>query len=205
MGYDYHWCTAAGDTTEYEEARKAFNAAVTERDAVDRGSPERAAAQEKVDAAYDAMRADERDYFRLNLRGGSWVADVMLELGAAFEAPHELQPPWPQPEDYGTTYDKAWDDEATDDATKKYREAHDRVLMWHGPEIPGIPVHKIAGSNDGWIVTPAEIAAALRIISTKTPEEILAAAGNARMAAIFTRWLAFLRGAMEEGDGFCTR
>ena len=46
---------------------------------------------------------------------------------------------------------------------QEFIAATDAVLDWHGPEIPGIPVHKVCYSNDGWHVTKEEAKSALLI------------------------------------------
>lgn len=142
-------------------------------DAYDGMSPRWRAAADQVHAAYRALNDAERSYFRLNISGMGWARSVMEQFGMAFRDPAE-HPPWPEIEDYGIDWDDlealespeycpdfAWTDEKLR-ATCKFREDRDAVLAWHGPEVPGIPVHKF-GSNDGWIVLPAEAEAAIRI------------------------------------------
>ena len=162
--------------------------------------------------------AVEQSYFRLNIFGMSRYVDLMHELGMVFD--DDEPPAWPKPDDFGTTYDMVEvidypeypsDTVPTDDqraGTEKYIAERDRVLAWHGREVPGIPAHKFS-ANDGWIVTPVECESALRLYMAKLEEIGLDAVGNlvenrkaepGRWAA----WLRYLRGAITH-DGFKVR
>lgn len=122
---------------------------------------------------YFVNRLDgDEDYFRLNMWGMGLFTDFMTERSMVFDA--GKHPEWPDIDAYGVT----WDDverleypeyhegeplsDETAEKARRYLAERDRLLAWHGPEVPGIPVHKF-GSNDGWIVTPAECEAAVRI------------------------------------------
>lgn len=119
----------------------------------------------------EEYRAWERDwYFRRNIFGGSRLADALLDLGMGFDAHAYGRPPeWPKPEEYGVEYreeklpDGEWECGYVGERAKEFEEASNAVLDWHGPEIPGIPIHKVAGSNDGWHVTREEAKSALLI------------------------------------------
>lgn len=188
------------------------------------------AAQDRVHALYEAMRDAEQSYFRLNISGMGWARNVMGEFGMAFEDPSE-RPEWPKPEEYGTDYDAlealespeycpdwTWTDEALR-AACAFKEAQDKVLSWHGVEIPGIPFHKFS-SNDGWIVLPAEAEAAVRIWKQAYDEmgedearSVVAQAGDRTDSAeptqeradaywsLWLRWVAYLAGSVRH-DGF---
>jgi hypothetical protein len=200
-------------------------------DAYDGMSPRYRAAADQVHAAYRALNDAERSYFRLNISGMSWARGVMEQFGMAFLSPAE-HPPWPEIEDYGIDWDDlealegpeyhpdfAWTDEKLR-AACKYREERDAVLAWHGPEVPGIPLHKF-GSNDGWIVLPAEAEAAVRIWKQKLDElgedqaRIAVVLGSSRRGeaisansedadaywSLWLRWVAYLADSVRH-DGF---
>jgi hypothetical protein len=158
-------------------------------------------------------------YFRLNIFGMGVWCEVMYDLGMVFEAGEH--PEWPEIKSYGITWDdvaRAEDPESftgeppldaeTTEKAHRYLAARHEVLTWHGPEIPGIPGipgHKF-GSNDGWIVLPAECDAALRIYAAKLNEIGADAMHNFIDNKIGNRgrwgqWLAYLNGAISH-DGF---
>jgi hypothetical protein len=254
MGYDMRWRKRdEGEATAVQAAQDQFNAAVGQRDTLpasekgminwerakasgdfdsqdnyDGRSPRYRAAQDKVHAAYQALREAERSYFRLNGSGMGWAYSVMEQFGMVFDDPSE-RPEWPKPEDYGTSYDdvdalespeyypgKQWDDEALR-AAVAYKQEQDKVLSWHGVEIPGIPLHKFS-SNDGWIVLPAEAEAAVRIwkqaydeMGEDAARDAVALAGDRIDSAqatperadaywsLWLRWVAYLAGSVTRG------
>lgn len=174
------------------------------------------AAQDAVMAASADMSAAEVSYFRLNVWGMGRACDLMAELGMTFaDDPH---PPWPRAENFGVTDDQAeavrypeygGDVPLTDadrQAVGRYLAEHDRVLAWHGrTDTPGIPDHKF-GSNDGWIVLPAECEAALRIYAAQLEELGQDAMHNLIDNRFGSRghwgqWLAYMNGAITH-DGF---
>lgn len=187
------------------------------------------AAQDRVHALYETMREAEQSYFRLNVSGMSWACDVMGRFGMAFEDPSE-RPEWPKPDDYGVSDDEVWALEYPEDypdftwTDEKLRAAcqlkadQDKILSWHGIEVPGIPFHKFS-SNDGWIVLPAEAEAAVRIWKQAYDEmgedaaRAVVASGVSRrelpMSAedndaywsLWLRWVAYLAGSVRH-DGF---
>lgn len=119
-------------------------------------------------------------YFRLNAWGMARYAGYMADRGMIFEAGEH--PPFPKAEDFGLTWEQieayrypeyAEGVALTDDQREraaKYQAENDAVLSWHGPEVPGIPAHKF-GTNDGWIVTPAECQAAVKLGREHPPPE----------------------------------
>jgi len=171
----------------------------TSEDAYDGMSPRYRAAADQVHAAYAAMNDAEKSYFRLNVFGMSRYCDLMARVGMTFDDPFE-RPEWPKPEDYGTDWEEIEhleDREYYPDVTfndeqlrriVKYRDDRDRLLAWHGAEIPGIPEHKFS-SNDGWIVLPAECEAAVRIWRQFTADQ-----GEEKASAIVAEYLG-------DGDG----
>lgn len=151
---------------------------------------------------YDAWT--RRYYFRRNIWGGMRLAEALVDMGMGFDAYEYGTPPaWPDPEEYGVTYqetklpDGEWETGYVGERAKEYEAAQNAVLDWHGPEIPGIPTHKVAGSNDGWHVTREEAKSALLIY------ERAIAAGKAHPEIFSDDFIPFLRTAAEH-DGFET-
>lgn len=173
------------------------------------------------DAVMEASRLQdeaEQSYFRLNIFGmGRW-RNLMYELGMIFDAAE--QPEWPDIESFGVTWDDVERVEYADDdfykdkppvgaetqeKAKRYIAERDRLLAWHGQEVPGIPAHKF-GSNDGWIVLPAECKAALAIYMAKLEEIGRDSMDNlidntTRNRGHWAKWLLYLQGAIAH-DGF---
>jgi hypothetical protein len=187
------------------------------------------AAQDAVHAAYGAMRDAEGSYFRLNIFGMGEYARLMETFGMVFEAgPY---PEWPHPGPYGTTdeiveqvrypeYSEGKPPLSDEDAAnaRRYIAAHESVLAWHPEESlldedSAIPAHKFS-TNDGWIVTPAECRAAVKMwreaceLAGAGEEEIgrkvLTGAmdENGMGGDYWMKWVAWIEGAIEH-DGFC--
>jgi hypothetical protein len=223
MGYDMRWLRADDDeAVAVAAASGVFHVACAERDALDDAekgqSPRYSAAQEKVHATYAALGDAEKSYFRLNIFGMGRYRDLMERLGMAFE--DAAHPAWPEAEDYGLTKEQAWATECPEEypdimltpvqqeAGRKYAAEQDRILRWHGKEIPGIPLHKF-GSNDGWHVLPAEAEAAVRIwaefVKVNGDEKALALVAEAVTdTGYWLKWIAYLTGAITHG-GFAVR
>jgi len=70
-----------------------------------------------------------------------------------------------------------------------YFEAKQRLTLAHRGECAGIPAYKFH-SNDGWVVTPAEIRAALRAVQTNPPDD---------PPKFWPVWLDYLREAESHG------
>lgn len=135
-------------------------------------------------------------YFQRNIWGGSRLAEALIEMGMGFDAEQYGQhPAWPDMNEYGVDYND--EGELVGERVDDYRKALDEVLDWHGPEIPGIPVHKVAGSNDGWHVTREEAQSALLIYERAIAE------GKEHPAAFSDDFIPFLREAARH-DGFET-
>ncbi len=196
------------------ERAKRDGVDITSEDAYDGMSPRYRAAADQVHAAYAAMRGAEKSYFRLNIGGMGRYAGLMEHLGMAFEDdPH---PPFPEAEDYGVEWDDVYaletpedypDQEWTDSrllAAAKVREAGNAVLDFHGrADTPGIPLHKIAGSNDGWHVLPPEADAAVRIWRKliEGEEKALAVVRDhlGDDVSYWLKWIEYLAGSVRHG------
>lgn len=206
-------------TLNWERA-KAKGIDPTSEDAFDGMTPRYRAAADQVHAAYAEMHAAEKSYFRLNMFGMARYCDLMARIGMTFTDPSE-RPEWPKPDDYGTSYEEIEQLECREDypgvmfndeqlrRIAKYREDCDKLLSWHGVEIPGIPDHKFS-SNDGWIVLPAEAEAAVRIwrqfVADEGEEKAAAVVaeylgdGDGRMD-YWLKWIAYLASAVKH-EGF---
>jgi hypothetical protein len=120
------------------------------------------------------FRHEQHTYFRRNIFGMGPTRDALERLEMGFWAENWVPlPPFPSLADFGITdvddeahyrkvqQDEPWFEyEAISDAAKNFEAATAEHLRWHGPEIPGIPLHKFC-SNDGWHVTREECQAAL--------------------------------------------
>jgi len=141
-------------------------------------------------------------YFRRNLSGGSYLAEALIAAGMGFDAEQYVSVPrFPDADEYGVNYaewkdeDGHWHAGYVGDRAGEYNAEVARVLAWHGPEIPGIPVHKVCGSNDGWHVTKEECKAALGLYERHI------AKGGQHPEAFGDDFIPFLRESAR-GDGF---
>ncbi|WP_146607611.1 hypothetical protein [Spongiactinospora gelatinilytica] len=212
----------ARDTLPREEAGK-FNPAKADEigdreahDAYDGRTARYREAQDAVMAASEAMGAVRKSYFRLNIWGMARYREVMHQIGMAFQ--DDPYPAWPKAEDYGITHEQVWAAENPKehpaefaaitpeimDQVLAYQAEQDRVLSWHGKEMPGLPLHKF-GSNDGWLVLPVECEAAVRIWRKQKGlrGEVLVRdkLGSDDAFAYWLEWIEFLQGAVTH-DGF---
>lgn len=176
MGYDMtiHGISAA-DQRAAEELRKEWYALIKVRDAFpadekgklnwdtwkwEGGSEAFRACIEQLDAL-DKTIDQLRGYFRLNIWGMGVALDHMQSLGMLYSLEDRRYPEFPKPEAFGLVEHP--DDEdgwVAGTPERAYLDAHEAVLAWHPADPAGIGSWKF-GSNDGWIVTPEEIRAAL--------------------------------------------
>lgn len=162
MGYDMYWVQQPPeDKAAYGAAFAIFNQRVRERDVFERDTPENEQAQKVVLEALSDMEHAERYYFRLNVWGMQTAREKMQEIGMLCDPPGPSSTDWDGVPEY---------DENVDDGGPAYRQAHDAIVSAHRGECPGIPYHKLC-SNDGWIVTPAEIRPALERAALNVPSD----------------------------------
>lgn len=198
MGYDMYIVTAdPGEEEAVAEARKLFDAACAKRDALTRGSGEHQAAQAEVDTAYVALDAARRTYFRLNVWGMGIARESMYTL--AMLDVDASSPDWPEREDFGVD-DQVWNaydgDEPGEDAPegiRRFHAAQEAALAAHPEPAVGICAFKL-GSNDGWLVTPAELDAALAIY-----DKHATGGGNVPSHEWWSEWIDYLRRAATRG------
>lgn len=180
-----------------------------------------------VKEAEQAWKDADVSYFRLNIWGMGAMRVCMNALGMLTDPPGN-HPEFPKPEDFGVDwedvecYEEAYvihadgtNEQKTQDmlvkskfdGAKAYSEAQEAVLSWYGDTPAGICVHKLC-SNDGWIVTPEEIKAALESWSrgletarSNGEEDLIWEAMNrARLSkGIWMSWIAYLTGAADHG------
>lgn len=204
MGYDMSMIE--NDTsmdTEHAKARDDFNAACMARNACQLHTPEWEAAQLVVEEAGERMYATDLNYFRLNIFGMSKMRESMHRLGML--ATEYDGPRWPNPADFGIEGDDYWDyqerreinggPQPGEEHLEKFFQAQEEHLSWSPPDEPGLPVHKF-GSNDGWVVTPRDIAGALALLDKADPKEVEAVRAEwARDDGTngFDDWIEFLK------------
>jgi hypothetical protein len=208
MGYDM--TIENPDSTEdagLAAAKQEFNATVAEREQlnVKHDDPAYQAAQAKVDEAYKAMSAAHTTYFRLNIWGMSRYCDAMYDLGMVIAG--NGHPPFPKLPD-GITWEDVeaveypadHEGETAKPEAVAHHAAHEAVLAWHAGEPQGIELHKF-GSNDDWLVTPDEIAAALAAYRKHDPQRVDIALTEAGIddRDYWDRWIGYLTRAQGQG------
>ncbi|MFG2763116.1 hypothetical protein [Streptomyces rubiginosohelvolus] len=193
MGYDMYTVKEA-DATEQAAVRAAQEICsnLTFPWTLQEGTPERKAAEQAHREAFDNLRAVEKSYFRLNIRGMSTCLDWMDVLGMLTD---EAAPEWPELSAFGLDDWPDSDDDDLSDADHRYLAASAAVLAHEPQPVTGVPAYKF-GSNDGWLVTPAQCAAAL---------EAWEKAPAARRADVesgcewWPSWIAFLAHSKDRG------
>ncbi|MGW5342929.1 hypothetical protein [Streptomyces sp. NPDC004050] len=148
--------------------------------------------------AYQARDAVTRSYFRLSVWGMGTARELM---GAFGMLTFEDQPIWPETGEYvraRDAFDKTPDDENTRQALEAARSrvqaARDAVRA-ADPGGPGIAHYKLC-SNDAWLVTPREIAAALKTYASAEAQD---RAEAARACDQWESWIQFLSNARDRG------
>lgn len=171
-------------------------------------SPRYRAISKIIDGSRELLEAENGSYFRLSVWGMSCYVDIMCRLGMVYGSE---SPNWP---DYPTFGDERRDEqfvEATEyvegnttqldasiptdirDAAHAYVEHATRIRRDHPTGGNTIPIHKF-GSNDGWIVTPEEIAAALAVYDAHPDRNTILAEGfDEDGLDYWNRWISYLR------------
>lgn len=164
---------------------------------------ERDAAEAAWNEAWKALDRADRSYFRLNIWGMSRCRDLMDVLGMLTG---EDAPRFPTPDEYGLTElpDDPEDYEGKERkaaeaklglAGRRFIDGCQAVTDYEPQPVKGIPVGKF-GSNDGWLVTPAQCEAAL----DQWKAQPLAAQRKAEATAEWwPNWIAFLAYAKDRG------
>jgi hypothetical protein len=179
-------------------------------------------AQDAVNDAYEALIAADRTTFRLNIGGMGRYHTAMGLLGMLQTRSIDQTPPeWPESDTIG---DDDWEavyaeidnrlialsggQQATDTTLpvrktiSDYADAMIRKLTWTPTPVTGI-YSECFSSNDGWVVSPAQIDAALTTYRTHTGETVKAALEKAGISEqgrdYWLKWLGFLQYAMNQG------
>ena len=218
MGYDMYLVRSSQEEDElYRAAYGRFLDCAARRDALPPGSLDYEAAQLSVEAAYNAADEAHTSYFRLNIWGMARYADAMYRLGMVYISRPPRWPAWPEFDDdqrdqqFTAAYDHLEHDEVLPDdvpadileAVRAYVEQTTQIRREHPGDGTTIPAHKV-DSNDGWVVTPEEIRAALAVHDAHPQRDaVLAAIIGTDKNAIddWHRWIAYLRRAVD-CDGF---
>jgi hypothetical protein len=198
MGYDmYIVAEDAAEERAYKAADAMVKIACEKRDGHERGSAESRAVQDAIDAMADARYRMPSKYFRLNVWGMSRCGEAMYGLGMLDTATESLK--WPERADFGVD-DETWENwdwqQPAEDAPEPLRRFYQtqQAALSHRPEKPtGICDFKFS-SNDGWIVTPEELGAALATYDERT--------GGGAAAPDFewwADWIDYLRRARARG------
>lgn len=228
MGYDMRIVepATAEEAERLTAALQAFWYAVKARDSLPRGSADRDRAQQVVDMASRALDAADVNYFRLNISGMGRYCDIMSSFRNDYFGMLKDCDPGPFPvkpddltwDDVNATHPEYGAEDYADHLAamtpetlaraKEHRAAIEAHLRAHDADTPGMAIHKLYGSNDGWLVTPGEIKAALKVYD-ETPDDkrdaILAEHGLVDdKLAYWQSWIAFLRRAANHG-GFRVR
>ena len=211
MGYDMHTVIKPeGEERAVARINEQIEAAVKERNTFEHSSLEYQAAQAEVGRLYEQRYAAERSYFRVNIFGMRYFRDAMLLSGMAYESNADEAGPWlayPDNDEVEKAYEalqwpqyesepiERFSQEARD-AAALYKRERDEKLSFHPVGGSTIPLHKF-GSNDGWIVTPAEIQGALaawRSLSSGERDDALIGAEmiGADWDRRWKQWLQFL-------------
>lgn len=194
MGYDMYIVQEA-DQAEKDAlaaARAHYDSLPAPWDLPAGESEKRDAAKKACEDALRAIGATERSYFRLNIFGMGRCCTVMDALGMLTS---EESPGFPSPEDHGLS---DWPDSDADDlsdAEEAFVTACNAVTDYEPQPVKGIPVGKF-GTNDGWLVTEAQCAAAVATYRAQ-PEAVRAAAETEYVW--WARWIAFLDYAASRG------
>ena len=202
MGYDM---TIRGDVPaspqhDIDQAKAAYDAAASAfRKRLEAGEFEgdldaQIKAQVEPDRLWSLwQRLLHPEYARLNIWGMEKYKSAMLDLGMAH---YSGTPKIDWSELHAIDPDEDWD---------KYEATCDRLTAPHGnTDSPTIPSHKLS-SNDGWVVTPDEIKAALDAWERqKDGRGLKAETIDLIQADHWSKWIEYLHLASEHG-GFRVR
>lgn len=197
MGYDMY--TVQGPD---EQERAAFQKAQQRLDALASSAKGAAVDRDAWQAAWTEMANARRSYFRLNIWGMGTCREVMDAFGMLTDEP---QPHFPDLQDYGLTeypedpQDYEIEEERAEveaeltEAQRRYLDAVKAVT--DADSDGGIPAYKFS-SNDGWLVTPQQISAALATYQKADDADRQALTAE---LGWWPEWIAFLEHAKDRG------
>lgn len=165
-------------------------------------------ANDAVSTAYNELELEDvpTAYFRLNIWGMARCRSAMCDLGMAYDSDTPIDWPEPATDRIGDlayeldSHTRHWPDNVTDTeitAARAYRDQVEAHLALHPEGGDTIPIHKLR-SNDGWIVTPREITAALDSYAAH-PGVWAALEASAVDHTYWGQWIAWLRRAVDYG------
>jgi hypothetical protein len=193
MGYDMYTVQEAdADEKAAVQAAQAACSTLVSPWTLAEGTPEREAAEKAHREAFAAYDAAQKSYFRLNIWGMSVCAQWMDRLGMLT---NEAAPEWPELAAYGLDDWPDSEDGDLSDADHRYLAAQAAVIAYEPQPVTGIPAHKF-GSNDGWLVTPAQCAAALSVWENAPAEHREAVEAEREW---WPSWIAFLAHSQQRG------
>jgi len=114
-------------------------------------------------------------YWRRSIFGMHPQADKLVELGLAYWPREGFAVPgkWPEPEDFDITANEGWSGDEDDPNDPQFSGDPGKITAYYlaaanyfkqtYDERPGIAAYKLCHSNDGWWVTAAECASALKL------------------------------------------
>lgn len=204
MGYDMYIADGPDEAeTAAVEAAAALLGELVSRLQTAASEDEAEGLRGEIDQRYNEVRTAQRSYYRLNVWGMGAARELMGAFGMLTD---EFMPVWPEPEAYGLTEspeDPNWfregperqkAEEALTAAGRLFLADQDAVVEAdHGG--PGIPGYKFT-SNDGWLVTPREIEAALKAYDNADPKDRDAVSQDEPW---WPSWIAYLSFARERG------
>ncbi|QKW22139.1 hypothetical protein HUT16_26450 [Kitasatospora sp. NA04385] len=138
--------------------------------------------------------AGDPDY-RFNVSSMGPAKRTMERLGMLSS---EEPPPWPEFADFevvSADFVTASRGEESE-SMRAFHAAGRAVVDWQAEQPTGIPGYKIGGGNDGWLVTPAEIRAALAALEAQ-PESVKAEAVS--QYPRWEEWIDYLQRAATHG------
>ncbi|MFG2847446.1 hypothetical protein ACGF12_30400 [Kitasatospora sp. NPDC048296] len=156
---------------------------------------ERDAAAKAWDAAWEAYGSARVRSFRLSERKLTQCREIMDRLRMLTAQEH---PQWPGSEAFGLPRWQtliATDADSLTEALERFALAQEAVTDAEPQPVTGIPSHKL-DSKSGWLVTPAQIGAALTAWEASDEQERRAAVGEHHW---FSEWIAWLGKAQGRG------
>lgn len=157
--------------------------------------------------AFLDLRREAGAYFRLNIGGMAVWSDYMALMGMTYYVPRGERGAFPVIGDFGFTNREDYY-EASENEFHPLRDcwqAYQDAVYAHVSATfagPGIPEHKLCTTNDGWHVLPEEINLALATYQHCGGDESARRIVDPHDWDYWQEWLAFLRGAATEGEGF---
>lgn len=185
MGYDMYIVQEADQAEKDAKAAALAKAQALPQPWKMPTGEERDAAKAASQKAWNAYDQAYRSYFRLNIFGMGRCCGVMDRLGMLTP---EDTPSFPDLDGHGLTEWPERGEEGLSDAEKAFLAACDAVTDYEPQPVKGIPQGKF-GTNDGWLVTPAQCSAAVATYRA-LPEETRAA--TEAEIEWWARWVAFL-------------